>query len=188
MSTIFRTPVAVVALSLLAAAGASAQRTARSSVSRSGSASVNRSASVNQSANVNRNATVNRNANVNQNANINRNATVNQNTNINRNTTVNQNTNVNVNRNVVNPDVNVNRYGGGYDSGCCYNNPIARTAAVTATAVATAAIVGSMVNTLPPSCTAVSIDGVTYQQCGSTWYQPQFAGSSVTYIVVNAPR
>jgi hypothetical protein len=58
----------------------------------------------------------------------------------------------------------------------------------TAAAVTTAAVVGSMVHSLPPSCQAVSIDGYTYQQCGSTWYQPQFQGSSVTYVVVNAPR
>jgi hypothetical protein len=49
-------------------------------------------------------------------------------------------------------------------------------------------VVGSMVHTLPPSCSAVSINGITYQQCGSTWYQPQFAGPNVSYVVVNAPR
>ena len=52
----------------------------------------------------------------------------------------------------------------------------------------TAAVVGSIVSTLPPSCTTVVINGLAYQQCGSTWYQPQFSGSSTTYIVVNAPR
>lgn len=29
---------------------------------------------------------------------------------------------------------------------------------------------------------------ITHQQCGSTWYQPRYAGSSVTYVVVNPPR
>jgi aquaporin Z len=29
--------------------------------------------------------------------------------------------------------------------------------------------------------------GVTYQQCGSVWYQPQFVGTGTTYVVVNAP-
>lgn len=24
-------------------------------------------------------------------------------------------------------------------------------------------------------------------QCGSTWYQPQYQGSNVTYVVVNQP-
>lgn len=125
------------------------------------------------------NANVNRNAN----ANVNRNANVNQNANINRNVNVNDNRNVNINRDV---DVNVRGgyYGGG---GCCYH-PVATAAAVTAATVATAAVVGSMVNTLPPSCSAVSVGGLTYQQCGSTWYQPQFVGSSTSYVVVNAPR
>jgi hypothetical protein len=31
-------------------------------------------------------------------------------------------------------------------------------------------------------------DAVTFQQCGGSWYQPQFAGTSVTYVVVNPPR
>jgi hypothetical protein len=34
----------------------------------------------------------------------------------------------------------------------------------------------------------VYVNGITYQQCGSTWYQPQFSGGNTTYVVVNAPR
>jgi hypothetical protein len=30
-------------------------------------------------------------------------------------------------------------------------------------------------------------NGVTYQQCGSTYYQPQFVGGSTSYVVVNTP-
>jgi UDP-3-O-[3-hydroxymyristoyl] glucosamine N-acyltransferase len=158
----------------LAGAGVHAQRVARSSV--------NRGASVNRSANVNRSADVNRSANVNRSADINRSANVNRDVNVNRNVDVNRN--LNVGRDV---DVNVDhRYGGG-GYGCCYH-PAATAAAVTAAAVTTAAVVGSAVNSLPPSCQAVSVNGFTYQQCGSTWYQPQFAGSNVTYIVVNPPR
>ena len=52
----------------------------------------------------------------------------------------------------------------------------------------TAAVVGSAVYTLPPSCSVVVVDGFTYQQCGSVWYQPQISGGSTTYVVVNAPR
>ncbi len=114
------------------------------------------------------------NRNVNANANVNRNANVNQNTNINR------NVNVNVDR-----DVHVN--GGYYGGGCCYH-PVATAAAVTAAAVVTSAIVGSMVNTLPPSCSAVMVGGIAYQQCGSAWYQPQVSGGNTTYVVVNPPR
>ena len=31
-------------------------------------------------------------------------------------------------------------------------------------------------------------NGISYSQCGSTWYQPQYYGSSVQYVVVNPPR
>jgi len=124
-------------------------------------------------------------ASVNQNRNTNVNQNRNTNINQNRNVNVNSNRNVNVN---VDRDVNVNVHGGGYyGGGCCYH-PVATAAAVTATAVVTAAVVGSMVNTLPPSCTVVAVGGISYQQCGSTWYQPQFAGGNTTYVVVNAPR
>jgi hypothetical protein len=66
--------------------------------------------------------------------------------------------------------------------------PVARTAAVVGTAAVTAAVVGSVVHTLPPSCTAVMVGNVAYQQCGSTWYRPSYAGTTVNYTVVNAPR
>jgi len=115
----------------------------------------------------------------------NHNANVNRNTNVNRNVNVNQN--VNVNRHV---DVDVHHHGGYYGGGCCYNSyhPVATAAAVTATAMVTAAVIGSIVNTVPSGCSSVVINGIGYQQCGSTWYQPQFSGTQTTYIVVNAPR
>lgn len=109
---------------------------------------------------------------------------VHRNTNVNRNVNVNRNTNVNVNRHV---DVDVH---GGYYGGCCYHDyhPVATAAAVTATAMVTAAVIGSIVHALPPGCTSIVINGIGYQQCGTVWYQPQFSGSQTTYIVVNAPR
>jgi hypothetical protein len=33
----------------------------------------------------------------------------------------------------------------------------------------------------------VMVNGFAYQQCGSTWYQPQMSGSSTNYVVVNSP-
>ena len=92
----------------------------------------------------------------------------------------NVNQNVNVNRDV---DVYVH---GGY-GGCCHH-PVATAAAVTATAVVTAAVVGSILHTLPPSCTTVVVNGFAYQQCGTVWYQPQFSGTTTTYVLVNSPR
>ena len=111
------------------------------------------------------------------NASANRNTNVNQNTNVNRNTNVDRNANVNVNRNV---DVHGGYGGGGYDH---WGHPIATGVAIGATAAITSAAIGSMVNTLPSGCVASG----PYQNCGGTYYQPQYQGSSVTYVVVNPP-
>ena len=97
-----------------------------------------------------------------------------------RSTSVNNVNNVNVDRNV-----NVNVEGNG---GCCggWDNdyhPVAAAAAVTAGVAVTSAVVGSFVRSVPPNCVPVNYGGMVYQQCGSTWYQPQ--GSQ--YVVVNPP-
>ena len=95
-----------------------------------------------------------------------------------RSTSVNR---VNVNKNV-NVNVNNNR-------GCCNNgwdndyHPIATAAAVTATVAVTSAVIGSMVRTVPAGCVPVNYGGMIYQQCGSTWYQPQ----GTQYVVINPP-
>ena len=97
---------------------------------------------------------------------------VNKYVNVNKN--VNRNTNVNVRRDIY-IDVDVDRD---------HHHPVATAAAVVTTAI----VVGSVVNTLPPACTQVLVGNVVYQQCGGYWYQPQYVGSSVTYVVVNPPR
>lgn len=100
-----------------------------------------------------------------------------------RNTTVNanRNTNVNASRNVnVNVSGNNNCCGGGWDNDY---HPVAGAMAVAGAVAVTSAVVGSIVNTVPPSCVPVNYGGMVYQQCGSQWYQPQ--GSQ--YVVVNPP-
>jgi hypothetical protein len=95
-----------------------------------------------------------------------------------RSTSVN---NVNVNKNVnVNVDNNRSCCNNGWDNDY---HPIATAAAVTATVAVTSAIVGSIVNAPPPGCVPVNYGGYIYQQCGSTWYQPQ--GSQ--YVVIAPP-
>jgi hypothetical protein len=99
------------------------------------------------------------------------------------NKTINNN-NVNVNR-----DVNVNRnndfHGGDWDNDWDDHwHPAATIAAV----AVTAAVVGSVVRSIPPSCTTVVVNGIGYSQCGSTWYAPQYSGSSVQYVVVSPPQ
>lgn len=113
-------------------------------------------------------------------------ANVNVSRNLNVNRSVNVNRDVNINRNI-NVDRNVNVYGG-YRGGYYYHDGIGVGGAV-AIGVAGMAI-GSMITAaaLPPSCSTVIVNGVTYQQCGNTWYQPRYAGSQVNYIVINPPR
>jgi hypothetical protein len=132
--------------------------------------------------NVNQGGNFNRGGNINQGGNFNGGGNINRNTNINHNTNINRNTNVNVNR-------NVNVHGGGYYGGGYYHNDGIGVGGAIAIGVAGMAI-GSMITaaSLPPSCSMVNINGITYQQCGSTWYQPQYAGTQVNYIIVNPPR
>ncbi|KAF1692470.1 hypothetical protein [Pseudoxanthomonas koreensis] len=111
-------------------------------------------------------------------------ANANRNTSTNRNTSVSRSSNVNIDSSrEVHIDV---------DDGCCHgdhwdDHPVATAAAVTGAVALTSAVIGSIVNTVPPGCVPVMVNGMTYQQCGSTWYQPQYAGTAVQYVVVPAP-
>lgn len=95
---------------------------------------------------------------------------------------VNNVNNVNVNRNV---NVNVDNHGGGYYHGGWDDDyhPVATAVAVTAAVGVTAAVVGSIVHSVPANCVPVNYRGMIYQQCGNTWYQPQ----GTQFIVVNPP-
>jgi hypothetical protein len=99
------------------------------------------------------------------------------------NANVNRNVNANVNRNV-NVDVDHHYHRGGYGYG---GAPVARAVVGTAAVAVTAAAIGSMVYSLPPSCQTVVTSGVTYHQCGSSWYQPRYSGTQTTYVVVDPP-
>ncbi|MCC8361535.1 hypothetical protein LK996_00340 [Lysobacter sp. A6] len=101
------------------------------------------------------------------------------NTNVDRNTDVNRNTNVNVDR-----DVNID-VDNGWDNDI--DHPWAAAAAVGTAAAVTAAAIGSIVYSVPSGCVTTVVNGIAYQQCGSTWYEPQYAGSSVQYVVVSPP-
>ena len=119
--------------------------------------SVNRAGS----ANINRGANIDRSANLNRSANLSRSA------NIDRSANINRNTNVNIDR-------DVDRR---------WNHPVATGVAI----ATTAAVIGSVIYSLPPSCSTLYVNGTTYQQCGSTWYRPRYAGTSVQYVVVDSP-
>lgn len=103
--------------------------------------------------------------------------------NVHHSTSVNRNTNVNVHR-----EINVDVDNDWHHHDDDWDHPVARGVAIGAAAAVTAAVIGSIVYSLPPSCATVVVNGLAYQQCGSTWYQPQYAGSQVTYVVVNPPN
>lgn len=89
--------------------------------------------------------------------------------------------NVNVGNSV---NVDVDR---GWDNDGWDHHPVAAGMAIGTTAAVTSAVVGSMIYSLPPSCTNRIYGGVTYSYCNGAWYQPQYSGSQVTYVVVNQP-
>lgn len=67
-------------------------------------------------------------------------------------------------------------------------HPAAHAPVWIAGANAPATTIGSIAFLLPPSCVPTHVNTLSYYQCGSIWYQPQFAGTTVTYVVVAPPR
>jgi hypothetical protein len=95
----------------------------------------------------------------------------------------------NVNRGNINVgnDVNIDidrDFDYDHDWGDHYH-PVARAAFIGAVAVTTAAVVGSYYYSLPPGCTTVIKNGVSYYYCGTVYYQKTMSGSDVVYVVVN---
>ena len=54
-------------------------------------------------------------------------------------------------------------------------------------AAATIAI-GATVMSLPPSCSTLVVNGLTYYNCGGTYYQAAYDGPNLVYVVVEPPR
>jgi hypothetical protein len=113
--------------------------------------------------------------------------TVNRNVNVNRDIDRNVNRDVNVNRNIdVDRDIDFDRdVDVDYDR---WGHPVARgVAAGVAAGVATSIALGTRVAVLPTGCTTVIVGGIGYSQCGSSWYQPYYSGTTVQYVVVGSP-
>jgi hypothetical protein len=47
--------------------------------------------------------------------------------------------------------------------------------------------IGTVVTTLPGSCTRVTKGSATYFDCSNVWYLPQYLSSGVTYMIVAPP-
>jgi hypothetical protein len=103
------------------------------------------------------------------------------------NVNINNNSNTNIN---INNNGHYNHHNGWGGNGGWYDDhhhwhPVA----TVATVAITAAVVGSIVRSVPSTgCQTLIVNGTSYTQCGSTWYQPQYYGTNVQYIVVNPPR
>ncbi len=65
--------------------------------------------------------------------------------------------------------------------------PEADATVVGSACVADRLAIGSIVSTLPDGSFVTVVDGCTYRRCGHVWFQPQYTGSDVTYVVVRAP-
>lgn len=76
-------------------------------------------------------------------------------------------------------DINVD-IDGGY-----YYHPIATGIAIGAVAATTAAVLGASYYALPPGCTTVYRNGMSYYYCGTVYYQKSWYGDDVVYVVVN---
>ena len=64
----------------------------------------------------------------------------------------------------------------------------ARAAVIPSGAVAADTSLGSIVRTLPPGCSSTVVADIGYQNCSGTWYQPQYAGMTLQYLMVRPPK
>jgi len=90
---------------------------------------------------------------------------------------INKNVNVNVNKKYYNRGGSRHRYYNHYNAGAFAAGLIVGTA-ISASAYSSA---------YPSGCVATFVGNTTYYQCGTTWYQREYASSGTTYIVVNNP-
>jgi hypothetical protein len=79
-----------------------------------------------------------------------------------------------------------------YHGGCCYHGYGYSSGGAFAAGALTGLAVGSVItasqmNASATAPTPVVVNNVTYYQVGSSWYQPQYQGGQVTYVMVNPP-
>lgn len=111
-------------------------------------------------------------------------------TSVHRNRNVSRNRKVHVNRSVTRNlrrdiDIDVDADRGWHDG---WGHPVATAAGVVGATTVSAVAFGTVVRTLPPACSITIVGAVPYQSCGGSWYQPRYAGMSLTYLSVSPPR
>lgn len=55
-------------------------------------------------------------------------------------------------------------------------------------ATGAALAIGTAVAALPDDCTTAEIGGIYYHHCGNVWYEPEYRGTEINYVVVKPPR
>ncbi|HUV13785.1 MAG TPA: hypothetical protein VMY18_09070 [Acidobacteriota bacterium] len=67
--------------------------------------------------------------------------------------------------------------------------PVATTTAVVTTvpAAPTGIPVGTAVVALPNGCASLTVNGHTYYQCSGVYYQPQYSGPNLVFVVPTKP-
>jgi hypothetical protein len=76
------------------------------------------------------------------------------------------------------------------DHDCCWDDDrwgYALAGAAVGAAVGYAAATPNYVTALPCAPTVVSVNGASYYQCDSTWYNRTYVSGSLSYVVVDAP-
>jgi hypothetical protein len=68
-----------------------------------------------------------------------------------------------------------------------YGAPVAGAAVAGAAVTATALAIGTVVASQPSGCGEQMVGGLTYLNCDGTWFQPQYQGGQVVYVVVAPP-
>ncbi len=54
-------------------------------------------------------------------------------------------------------------------------------------AVGAAIAIGTRAYTLPTRCTKIDVGNVVYHECSGAYYKPYYEGTTVVYVVVDAP-
>jgi hypothetical protein len=86
-------------------------------------------------------------------------------------------------------DVNIEGDRGYFGRGGWYGGyPVGGAVVAGAAAGLTAAAIGSVAYSLPSGCGSYYAYGHPYYNCGGTYYQPQYQGTDVTYVVVQPPE
>jgi hypothetical protein len=62
-----------------------------------------------------------------------------------------------------------------------------KSAAPPAAPAATAVPIGTVVQALPAGCTSMVVSGVSYSNCGGSFYKAAFQGNNLVYVVVPKP-